>query len=282
MKQQSLSRLVAAVCIVCASSGAMAAQTAKQDKAPARWSQGDSTQQQRMGILKKEIGAAYAEQTAACKRGAADKRTVCMKQARATYDHDSANARQLVANAPQSSVSERVVSVTPAPLQTQDGGMQAGSGAYGGSSGGATGSSQMQSGQPQSGQMQSGQMQSGQMQSGVGSGMNQSGAQVNPQADPQSMQQADPQNRSGMRSNGNAYGNSSTGATSTGRGAMNNGMRQSGSQNGGSQPGMNQSGMNPSGMSGTGTTQSQSMGAGTGATQSDQQGDSGTVPPVQR
>ena len=70
-----------------------------------------------MQVLKKEINAAYAEQTAACKKGASAHRAACMQQARATYDRDNANARELVADAPTSTVTERIVSTTPATGQ---------------------------------------------------------------------------------------------------------------------------------------------------------------------
>lgn len=103
---------------------------------PTQWNKGDHTQQQRTAILKKEINAAYAEQQSACKRQSSANRAGCMKSARTTYQHDLANVQNLVSNAPQSEVVERVVSVTPAatvpaaaagPGSTQYGGSGAGS-----------------------------------------------------------------------------------------------------------------------------------------------------------
>jgi hypothetical protein len=81
---------------------------------PSQWTKGDKTAQQRTAILKKEISAAYAEQQTVCKRQAAAQRSSCIKSARMTYQRDLANVPRLVANAPQSEVMERVVSVTPA------------------------------------------------------------------------------------------------------------------------------------------------------------------------
>lgn len=145
MKQLSLSRMVAVACILCASSaGASAAQHGKHGHDPARWYTGDSTQQQRMNVLKKEINAAYAEQTAACKKKSSSKRASCLREARANYQRDSANVRELVANPPQSSVTERVVSTTPAGGQS---GVQPGASAYGSSgAAGRTGAGAQQSG----------------------------------------------------------------------------------------------------------------------------------------
>lgn len=138
MKQLSLSRMVAVACILCASSaGASAAQHSKHGNDPARWYSSDSTQQQRMNVLKKELNAAYAEQTAACKKKSSANRSSCLKEARATFEHDSANARHLLANAPQSEISERVVSTTPSGSQND---MQGGASAYGNSGTGTTGS----------------------------------------------------------------------------------------------------------------------------------------------
>jgi hypothetical protein len=114
MKQLSLSRMVAVACILCASSAGASAAQNKHGSDPARWYKGDSTNAQRMQVLKKELNAAYAEQTAACKKKKSGKQSACLKEARANFQRDSANARQLVANAPQSSITERVVSVTPA------------------------------------------------------------------------------------------------------------------------------------------------------------------------
>jgi hypothetical protein len=102
-----------------------------------------------MNVLKKELNAAYADQTAACKKKSSGKRSACLKEARANYQRDSANARQLVANAPQSEIKERVVSTTPAGGQDR---MQGGASAYGNSgAAGQTGAGQSMSGGQQSG-----------------------------------------------------------------------------------------------------------------------------------
>jgi hypothetical protein len=172
--------MVAVACILCASSaGASAAQHAKHGNDPARWYKGDSTQQQRMNVLKKELNAAYAEQTAACKKKSSGKRSACLKEARANYERDSANARQLVANAPKSEITERVVSTTPAGDQDR---MQGGASAYGSSgAAGQSGAGQSMSGDQQSGQ--SGQSGSGTTQSmGAGTGATQSDTQDQPRA----------------------------------------------------------------------------------------------------
>jgi hypothetical protein len=195
MKQLSLSRMVAVACILCASSAGASAAQNKHGNDPARWYKGDSTQSQRMQVLKKELNAAYAEQTAACKKKSSSKRSACLKEARANYQRDSANARELVANPPQSEITERVVSTTPIGGQS---GTQPGSSAYGGSGAGATGSGSSgssgagtsQSGAPINGPTQSGsnnangsQSGSGTTQSmGAGTGATQSDTQDQPRA----------------------------------------------------------------------------------------------------
>jgi hypothetical protein len=173
--------MVAVACILCASSaGASAAQHSKHGNDPARWYNGDSTQQQRMNVLKKELNAAYAEQTAACKKKSSGKRSACLKEARATYQHDSANARRLVANAPQSEITERVVSTTPASGQDT---MRDGASAYGSS--GSTG------------------------QTGAGSSQGMSGAQ------PSTGQQSDARRTGAEQSGAMGYGSSQSTGSST-------------------------------------------------------------------
>jgi len=133
MKQASLilrgAALAAALCA--ASVPAMAQQS--------QWNKGDNSTKQRTAILKKEINAAYAEQQTTCKRQSAGKRSACMKSARQTYQQDMANVPRLVANAPQSEVIERVVSVTP--VSPAPAAAAPGSTAYGSSSAGSTTSS---------------------------------------------------------------------------------------------------------------------------------------------
>jgi hypothetical protein len=62
---------------------------------PARWYQDDATTTEQMRTLRKEIGAALAEATVACKKGAASERAACMQDARSTYKQDMANAAQI-------------------------------------------------------------------------------------------------------------------------------------------------------------------------------------------
>ncbi|WP_296953017.1 hypothetical protein [uncultured Massilia sp.] len=140
MKLTMLSiRSIAAACALCAVATvpAVAAQqqTAKKPGDPARWYQGNKNQQQSLSTIKKEINAAYAQQKAECGRGAKSERASCLEQARQVYRDDMANAKQLVAEAPSGSVSERVVSTTAAPDPAD-----AGATAVGGSQGGATSS----------------------------------------------------------------------------------------------------------------------------------------------
>ncbi len=61
---------------------------------PARWYVEDATAQQQLRTLRKEIGAALQEALADCKRQPASERGACMKEARATYQQDMANAQQ--------------------------------------------------------------------------------------------------------------------------------------------------------------------------------------------
>jgi len=259
MKQLSLSRMVAVACILCASSAGASAATNKHGSDPARWYKGDSSQAQRMQVLKKELNAAYAEQTSACKKRKSGKQSACLKEARANFQRDSANARQLVANAPQSSITERVVSVTPAGGQdsTQPGASAVGGSGAAGQTGAGAGTNPATTGSQQSGAAGYGSSQS----MGAGTPPTQSGVQSGAQSG---------YGTSGAQS---GYGSSAAGTTSAGASqgdAPVNAPTQSGSNNGnGSQ-------------SGTGATQS--MGAGTGATQSDTQDQprAGAVPPVQR
>jgi hypothetical protein len=253
MKQLSLSRMVAVACILCASSAGASAASNKHGNDPARWYKGDSSDAQRMQILKKELNAAYAEQTAACKKMKSGKQSACLKQARANFQRDSANARQLVANAPQSSVTERVVSVTPAGGQdTTPGATAVGSSGAAGQTGAGAGTNPAMTGSQQSGAPQTG------APAGYGSS--------------QSTGATTPPTQSGTQSGSQSgYGTSGaqSGYSSSGAGATSASGNQSGADNSNSQ-------------SGTGTTQS--IGAGTGATQSDTQDQprAGAVPPVQR
>lgn len=60
---------------------------------PARWYREDVTEAQRMRTLQKEIGAALQEAQGNCRRGPSSARASCMRDARATYQQEMANAR---------------------------------------------------------------------------------------------------------------------------------------------------------------------------------------------
>jgi hypothetical protein len=129
---------------------------------PARWYRADKTHAARMRTLKKEIAAAYTEARTACYKRAPASRASCLKSARNTWQHDSANAPAILAAAPAAeSFTERV-----STMGTSEGGAT-GSGAGAAPQSGQGQQGQNQSGQNQSGQMQSGQSQSGQTQSGT-------------------------------------------------------------------------------------------------------------------
>lgn len=132
MDTKSLVRSGAALaCALCAFSVAplpAAAQDTARKGDPARWYRGDSTQQQRLDILRKEIDAAYAQQQADCRRKREPGRAGCLKQASRIHRRDMANAPSLVAQAPTSEVREKVL-----------GPVEGGATAVGSSSGGATG-----------------------------------------------------------------------------------------------------------------------------------------------
>ncbi|MGZ3181300.1 MAG: hypothetical protein ACXU8N_02575 [Telluria sp.] len=61
---------------------------------PHRWYQDDATLRLRVATLRKEIGAAYAEAKIECQKGASADRASCLREARTTYNHDMANARE--------------------------------------------------------------------------------------------------------------------------------------------------------------------------------------------
>ena len=64
---------------------------------PPRWSQPDTTKAQQVHTLRKEIGAALAEARQACRKGPAEERSACLKEAQATYQRDMANVPPLMA-----------------------------------------------------------------------------------------------------------------------------------------------------------------------------------------
>ena len=88
-----LRALLAGICFLTLTSG-HAQTSAPQAGDPARWYVDDATAQQQLRTLRKEIGAAFQEAQAECKRMPAADRGACMKEARATYQQDMANAQQ--------------------------------------------------------------------------------------------------------------------------------------------------------------------------------------------
>ena len=64
---------------------------------PARWYKEDATSAEQTRTLRKEIGAALAEATAACKKGPAAEREACLRDARATYQRDMAKVPHMLA-----------------------------------------------------------------------------------------------------------------------------------------------------------------------------------------
>jgi hypothetical protein len=75
---------------------------------PARWDRDDPTRQARLRTLQKEISAAYEEAKNACRGAAAAGRSACLKEARATYEHDMKNAPAQLDAAPEGSVQTTV------------------------------------------------------------------------------------------------------------------------------------------------------------------------------
>ena len=65
---------------------------------PARWHREDVTPAQKERTLRKEIGAALAESTNACKKGPASERDACIREARETYKQDMAKVPQVLAD----------------------------------------------------------------------------------------------------------------------------------------------------------------------------------------
>ena len=61
---------------------------------PARWYKADTSVDQRLRTLQKEIGAGLQEAQGACRKLAASERAACMQQARTPYTHDRSQARQ--------------------------------------------------------------------------------------------------------------------------------------------------------------------------------------------
>lgn len=64
---------------------------------PARWYKEDATGAEQTRTLRKEIGAALAEATNACKKGPASERAACLREARETYKRDMEKVPQMLA-----------------------------------------------------------------------------------------------------------------------------------------------------------------------------------------
>lgn len=64
---------------------------------PARWYKEDATGAEQARTLRKEIGAALAEATIACKKGPASERDACIREARETYKRDMDKVPQVLA-----------------------------------------------------------------------------------------------------------------------------------------------------------------------------------------
>lgn len=64
---------------------------------PARWYKEDATGAEQTRTLRKEIGAALAEATIACKKGPASERDACIREARETYKRDMDKVPQVLA-----------------------------------------------------------------------------------------------------------------------------------------------------------------------------------------
>lgn len=75
---------------------------------PARWHQQDDSRAARMATLKKEIGAAQAEAQRACATQAANARSGCLAEAKATYQRDMAGAEAQLDSAPGGSVTTTI------------------------------------------------------------------------------------------------------------------------------------------------------------------------------
>ncbi|WBS04704.1 hypothetical protein OU994_10685 [Pseudoduganella sp. SL102] len=68
---------------------------------PARWMKADGSVQAQIATKRKEIGAALNEAMNDCKKAGRAERQACMREARATYQRDMANVKELVAQSNQ-------------------------------------------------------------------------------------------------------------------------------------------------------------------------------------
>jgi hypothetical protein len=62
---------------------------------PARWYKADRTQKAEMATLRKEINAALREALESCQQAHAGPKSECVRDARATYQDDMANIREI-------------------------------------------------------------------------------------------------------------------------------------------------------------------------------------------
>jgi hypothetical protein len=62
---------------------------------PPRWYQEDRTERAQLATLRKDISAALQEALQACKQAHAGPTSDCVREARATYQEDMANLREL-------------------------------------------------------------------------------------------------------------------------------------------------------------------------------------------
>ena len=96
MKTRTHTLRAGALAVICyvALATAQAQSGVPQAGDPARWYVEDSTAQAQLRTLLKEIGAAFQEAQAECRRLPAADRGACMKEARSIYQQDMANAQQ--------------------------------------------------------------------------------------------------------------------------------------------------------------------------------------------
>jgi hypothetical protein len=97
---KTMERLIAALalglgCLLSAGAYAAADATPKDE---ARWRTEDATPQARYQTMKKEAAAAYRENTKQCKTMSKSERAACMKDAKANYDRDLADAKKASSN----------------------------------------------------------------------------------------------------------------------------------------------------------------------------------------
>lgn len=93
--EQNIKKMLVAALLVAGAQSAFAAGPSNPDADPPRWYVEDVTPQARYLTLKKEIGAAYQEALAECKAMRGAEKNSCLKEARATFNADMANAKAM-------------------------------------------------------------------------------------------------------------------------------------------------------------------------------------------